>query len=198
MHANSDQINRIIKFSTVTPSASKAVTLAEFKQHLDFSELDAGNDDLLNAALSTAIAMSETYTNRSWVNATFKGYADKFCTWFEIYKSPIQSVTAVKYYNSNNVITTMDSSKYFVDAVSNPARIQFIETPSVYNRPNPIEVEFIAGYGSDNTNVPAGVKTAIRLQATNHFEYREDAERKPGLIKVSEYLLNAHKDFYVT
>ena len=190
--------NRIINFSLTTAAAEPPVTLNEFKEHLQIDVNDTGDDVVMQSALDAAILMCENYTNKQFVSALFKGYADGFSQNMFIFKNPVTEISSIKYYDKNNQLIALTADEdYFIDLISSPCRITMLHLPSVKDKkPNAVEIEFKAGY-ADAAAVPEPIKMAIKLQATNHYEYREDAGRKPELVQVSKLILNSYKDFYL-
>lgn len=77
---------------------------------------------------------------------------------------PVVSISSVKYYDVNNVLQTVSASFYslYTDELGpycrmNPATFQW---PSVYNRPDAVQVTFVAG---DATVNPAIKQAALLL-----------------------------------
>ena len=95
-------------------------------------------------------------------------------------KSPIVSVTHMKYYNSANVLTELSTSNYNADVNSEPGRIICAygqSWPDVYRRPSAIQIRFVAGYGNP-ADVPDAIKDGIYLTLTHLFENRGDEARR--------------------
>ena len=101
-------------------------------------------------------------------------------------KSPVASVTYVKYYNSSDELTTLSTDDYVVDTYTEPGRITIAcgkSWPSTYNRPSAVNVRFISGYGTAS-DVPDTIKDGIYLTLTHLFENRGDEGRRmPYVIK---------------
>ncbi len=136
-------------------------------------------DALLASLITSARQYAETLTRRQFITATFDMFLDAFPSKREI-KIPygqLQSVASVKYKTSEGVETTMTAgSDYLVDTTSDHGRIvlptgkswaSFIPYPL-----NPITIRFICGYGLP-ADVPAGIKTAIKMIAAGMYENRE-------------------------
>jgi uncharacterized phiE125 gp8 family phage protein len=90
-------------------------------------------------------------------------------------RPPISSVTSVTYYDADNTLQTLDASNYYITDEQVP-ELRFTSTfssPTVYDRPDAVRVNYIAGYtpaGSPPTTqqdyaaeVPDGLKDAILL-----------------------------------
>ena len=90
---------------------------------------------------------------------------------------PLLSVTHVKTYDDNDVATTWAASNYFVDTTSIPGRIvarDGVSLPVATRVANGFEIEFVAGYGDDEADVPETVRTGILIMAAHLHEHRGD------------------------
>jgi uncharacterized phiE125 gp8 family phage protein len=91
-------------------------------------------------------------------------------------RSPVQSVSFIKYFAPDGVaLTIMDTADYRVITVAEPAMIQRVDGswPSVHDRPDAIQIQFIAGHSSANPP-PPGYMHAIKMLVAHLYE-----ERKP-------------------
>lgn len=107
---------------------------------------------------------------------------------------PLQSVTSVKYYDSDGDLTTVSSSLYVVRAPHRaPGEIELLPNqtwPTDYDaRQYPIVVRFVAGYTSA-ANVPGSVKRALKLLVAHWNENRE-ATLSGSLNKEIEFSVSA-------
>ena len=95
-------------------------------------------------------------------------------TGYEIYLlPPLQSVTSIKYYDSNGIQQTLDPSAYLVDVVSEPGRITPAPNttwPATQARANAIEIIHVTGYAS----VPEGIKAWMKIRVATMYENREE------------------------
>ena len=94
--------------------------------------------------------------------ATDNGFAGRV---IELDRTPLVSVTSVKYYPADGgAQATLSASEYTVDVASEPGRIVLNETaswPELASRPDAVEILFTAGYGSARTDVPAELRLAV-------------------------------------
>lgn len=89
---------------------------------------------------------------------------------------PLQTIDSIKYYDPNAVLITLDPSQYFVDSVSEPARVTpapGASWPSTLNRANSVEVRFTAGWDSTGLLLPNGIRAWMLLRICDLFENRE-------------------------
>tara|TARA_R100000664_G_scaffold16331_2_gene25105 strand:- start:3942 stop:4598 length:657 start_codon:yes stop_codon:yes gene_type:complete len=109
--------------------------------------------------------------------------------------APLASVTHIKYYDSDNSQQTWHTSNYSTNTFINQKGFveinNTVNTPSIYNRADAIEIRFKAGYGTDGDDVPESIKTAIMLILGFMYEKREDSVSR--LPKASEYILDPYR-----
>ena len=161
----------------VTEPTVEPITTAEAKLYL---KVDISDEDALIAELiKAARIMAENYTGRQLVTATWELYLDEFPEVIELYRCPVGSVTSIKYYDSDNVLQTLSTDYYTVDAVSQPARIAEAPDyawPSTEDRVNAVIVKYDAGYGLA-ASVPEPFKVAIKLTVGHLYETRQDVTK---------------------
>ena len=136
-----------------------------------------GRDGTLGRALCT---QTWDYTLDNFPRSTrFNKYAA-----IELPLPPLQSVTSLKYFDSDGAEQTLDTSKYAVSGVGawGPARVvpAFGEVwPSVRDIPDAVTVRFVAGYtGTTNTQnaVPEPIRQALLLAVGHFYENRQEVQ----------------------
>lgn len=171
----------------ITAPAKEPVTLTEAKDHL---RVDISDDDTLIGALITAAReRAEVFTRRQFITATWDVTWDGFPggRWSDflsgstgiIYtpKPPLQSVASINYIDTGGTSTLLAASDYIVDTASIQGRI----TPSTdtvwptteLGRINSLTVRIVAGFGVDESDVPATIRSAILLLVADMYEHRE-------------------------
>lgn len=163
----------------VTGPQVEPVTLAELKLHLRLGA-DTTEDTYLAGLITAAREYVENVTRRALITQTWDYWLDEFPPgdYFELPFGNLQSVSSLKYKDSDATETTMTvTTDYLVDINSEPGRIwlPYGETwPSFTAYPyKPITARFICGYGVSASNVPNPVKAAIKLLAAHLYENRE-------------------------
>tara|TARA_R100000664_G_scaffold31914_1_gene46070 strand:+ start:1830 stop:2408 length:579 start_codon:yes stop_codon:yes gene_type:complete len=161
-------------YSVTTQPTSYPVTTAEAKAHL---KVDISDDDtLISNLIVSATQSAEDYTNRCFINTTLKMVADKWSEIDTLYKSPVASVTNIKYYDTANTQQTLASSVYIVDNTSKPCRILLDEDqeyPDLADRKMGIEVNYVVGETEDGTDASNLIKQAILLMVGHWYQNRE-------------------------
>jgi len=185
----------MIATRTVNPY-TEPVTLDEIKDHLRVEHNN--HDSQLLGLIQASREWVEDYTHRALVQQAWKYYLQDWPSGdeFELPFPPLQSVTAIKYTDSNGTQTIWEDASsspttydYEVDTDSEPGRIILVygETwPSTTLHPkNPIEIEFVAGYDDDGdsppdytVNIPEAIKNAIKLDVEIRYDRPNDAYLK--------------------
>ena len=180
-----------------TLSATPLFTTADAK---DFLKVDTTADDtLIDNLIKAATQSCEIYTNRYFIDTLVTQYSDKWNDVSILLKSPVNSITHIKYYDSDNILQTLDTSVYLLDEASQPARIGLKPNqsfPTLANRINAVEVKYTVGYGTASTDVPDGIKQAVLLTIGNWYENRQSVitgRTATELPLSSQYLLNQYK-----
>ena len=172
------------QYSITTAPTSEPITLAQASDHL---RVDSTEDQsYISDLISVAREYFDAVTGRSSAIATYVLTAETWEDLFNptrrdntifyngyvipIYRTPLLSVTSVKYYaNGSNSLTTMSASDYRVITGAEPGRIQLVDAPpSVDDRIDAIQITFTAGADT----APAMSKHAIRMLVANFYEQR--------------------------
>lgn len=140
----------------------------------------AVEDDLLTGLIETARQDCQDFQHRAYITQTWELWLDGWPTGnsIKIPLPPLQSVTSVKYYGTDNIAVTISSANYFVDVKSEPGRVVLNNGqswPSTTLRPaNGVCVTFVAGYGDAASDVPRPWRQAMLLGIGHLYEHRED------------------------
>lgn len=165
-----------------TAPAAEPITLADAKEHLRIS--NTAQDDYINALIDAAIdrvdgphgLIRRALITQSWYL--------KFCDWplndkIHIPLPPLQSITAITYYDTDNVQQTLATSVYDVITPTNGQGVVSLAEgqswPSLYDRPDAVSIDFIAGYGDAGSDLPSSVIHAIKLLIGDLYADRGDA-----------------------
>lgn len=188
----------------VTEAIDYPVSLTRVKEHLRLS--DQTDDTLVRGLIIAATKHVEEMTQRTLTSTTYNLFIDyvhetDYPLWegsrvgpdiayrqnfIELPRGPLVSVTHVKSYDDSDTATTFDSSKYFVDTANTPPRIVLRDGqswPTGLRAANGLEVQYVAGYGPNDTDVPEPLRLAIMQIITFNYENRGDeAGQFPSLV----------------
>lgn len=154
------------------------VSLAELKLHLRIDHSD--EDELLKLILLTARESVENFTARALLTQTWDICLDSFPNgdFIELPYGNLQSVTSVKYKDSDGTETTLtETTDYLVE--TNKEQKGRIVLPYGESWPsdtlypsNPITIRFVCGW-TKATDIPSSIKSAILLWAADSYNLRE-------------------------
>lgn len=164
--------------------ANRALSTGEVQGHLRLDNPDE-LPRIMSVLVPAAEQWAESATGRQLVNATWKVYLRDFpssgCP-IVLPHPPLQSVTAIKYYDGDGVQQTWASTNYTVDAPAGPTAAAGriipkvdIAYPATYGEPYDVEIEYVAGYGANSESVPGLLKQGLLVLVGELFERREAA-----------------------
>ena len=165
-------------FKLITAPAVEPVTVEELRSQLRITS--TSQDTMLGVLIEAARQHVEDYLRYSLLSATWELYLDSFpaagdCIYIQ--KSPVSSVTSLKYYASDGTLTTLtENTDYAVDLISKPCRIYeaygtYWPTPRLIK--NAVIVKFVAGYASADA-VPDVIRQAVLMFASTMYENPAD------------------------
>ena len=167
----------------ITAPATKPVTNDEVAMHMRAELLD--DYALVSAYIGAITEKAENVLRRALITQTWELVLDAFpSTEILLPLSPIQSVTSIKYLNSDGIFTTMSASDYVVDTASEPGRIVPAygkSFPVALDLAGSVIIRYVCGYGTADA-VPDSIKAWIMMNVATLYENRESVSE----IKVSE------------
>lgn len=172
----------------ITPAATYPVTRAEAKLQCKVDGSD--EDSLIDTYISVATAHVESVTGRAIISQTWEQVLDDFSDAMMLPKGPVQSVTSVKYFDTDSVEQTLSALDYTLDNVSDPAWVVKNEDatwPDVADGVNNVTIRFVAGYST----VPPELKAAILLCVAYFYDNRSTGQ----IPEVVDRLLTNHRSF---
>ena len=193
--------------SVTTGASIDPLTYSEIR---DYLRLDEGVDEtLLITLLKMATQYVENFTGRALINRTITLFVDgvdeiDVALWegtrvapdmsirkryIELPSTPVSSVSSISSFSDNDTETTFASSKYFVDTVREPARVYLRDGeawPQSLRVANGLKIVYVAGYGSNRTDVPEAIRLGILNIVAFNYEHRGDFEgvlRQPAMVQ---------------
>jgi uncharacterized phiE125 gp8 family phage protein len=115
---------------------------------------------------------AEHRTGRALITQTWEVTLDAFPDAIRLPHAPLASVAYVKFYDVDGVLQTLDPQDYLVDAKSEPGYVVPAPGrawPATAARINSVEVQYVCGYGPDETSVPAAIKGYILGMIENDY-----------------------------
>jgi uncharacterized phiE125 gp8 family phage protein len=174
--------------TTVTGPAIEPISSIEAREHSYITSPSGEEDVLIARQISAARAEFERITSAALITQTVE---ERFYAWpadgvmVLAGRSPLQSVTSIKYTDSDGTENTMLTDDYVVDSFSQPGKIWLgysASWPSATLQPGPsIVVRYVAGFGDDAEDVPADIRNALLLIFGELYEHRERTIIQSGL-----------------
>ena len=151
--------------------------------------IDVTADDVILTTL--CIAAGELLERELGIGLASETRTAKLDKWrrFILPIQPVASVTSVTYYNGSNVLTTMPTSDWYVNATDSLTALEFKETPEIYDGTFPT-VTYTAGY----TQVPHALQQAI-VALVGAWYANPDATSVASLAEVPlslKFIMNAY------
>ncbi|MEM8668730.1 MAG: head-tail connector protein [Planctomycetota bacterium] len=167
--------------NVLTEPTQEPVSLSEAKLHLRVPT-DHEDVNISGIYLPAARRRVEAELGRQLMTATLTLTLDAFppgtCP-MPIPMAPLQSITSIIYRDIAGTETTMPAEDYVVDSRSEPGRVMpsdGVTWPSVKDRVvgSTVLVTFVAGYGPNESDVPAPIRQAILLLLGHYYYHREE------------------------
>lgn len=183
-------------YTILTPNADLPVTLEEAKQHLRMDDL-THEDTTISSYVMACASHIETVYGMALLTQTVKEYWSAFpCGTNEpmlLRIQPVQSITSVQYIDTDGLTQTWDTDEWTSGGYNNTTFITPLPNyswPSTWNVPNAVIVTYEAGFGDLPSNVPSGIKQAIKFMVADMFETRQDTPQT--FTRASENLLRPY------
>jgi uncharacterized phiE125 gp8 family phage protein len=159
----------------VTPPNAEPILVSEAKDHLRVTAND--EDSLINLLITAARSWAEDFTQRALITQTWDYKLNAFADEMEIPLPPLQSVTSIKYIDTNGVEQTLAVTEYTVDTAAERGLVRLAygkSWPAVRAQANVVTIRFVAGYPAA-ADVPGTIKAACLLILGELYARRENA-----------------------
>jgi len=156
----------------VAAPGSEPLMLEEAKEWLRIDADQTGHDGLILGLITAARIEAESFLERALVTQTWDYFRDNFEDEMEIPLPKLQSITSIKYIDSDGVQQTLSSSVYSVDTAAEPGLVRLAygqSWPSVRGQANAVTIRFVAGYGTPE-DAPETIKLALKMMVANSYE----------------------------
>lgn len=171
------------QFSLVRVSAPAAlpISVAEAKAQMRVE----GNDDdtIIERLVNAAVAFVDVQgvLGRAMITQTWGEWLAPNPSTVMLSLGPVQSVSAIKYYDVDGVLQTATLADFNV--FGTPNRITITPKtgkawPTTQTRDDAIKIEYVIGYGNAASDVPQTVRHALLMLVAHWYENRETTQEK--------------------
>jgi uncharacterized phiE125 gp8 family phage protein len=170
----------MLNLSLITEPLQEPLTVEEVKDHLRITGIDEdaylSTIILPSARMSVEVALNRALINQTWEWVFDGGFPAAGILRFP--KSPLSSVTYIKYTDTSDAEQTWSSTNYNVDTRGQFGRLWLADgvvwpNDVKLNAPGAAWIRFVAGYGDDGDAVPAGIRNLVLLMCGHLYENRE-------------------------
>lgn len=155
-------------WKVTTKPEIEPVTLSELKEfaHIEYDD----EDDLLNGFIESVRAAAEEYLGRALIQQTIKMKMDYWPSIvIKLPRPPLISVTEVVTIDEDDAETTYSSDNYYIATEATPGKLilkKSITAPiNTARNYGGFQIEYKAGYGTDESDVPRAIRDGIMLWA---------------------------------
>jgi len=165
----------------ITAPSAEPLLEADVKTRLSIT--DSLDDDDITAYIQASREQAESFMQQSIITQTVELALDRFPDEIELPMGPVQSITSVKYIDTDGVEQTLSSAVYTIDDYSPVPWLLLVEDnvwPDTYDSANAVKVRYVAGWGDAGTDVPEDIKTAMLLVIGHWIRFQAVAESGIG------------------
>lgn len=199
------------QYKVTIPPAYLPLDLDFVKNYL---KVDGTEDDAFITFLINATAeYVQKYTGRTLINTQYQTYRNGFengyniytysrvgygdCCGIELKRSPFVSLDSFTYKNKSNVETVVDPSLYYVTDKADYSSILLLPNKQyptdVLCIQQSVKILFTAGYGTDQTDIPADLQEAMLQIIADMYTNRGDCKAASGGCACSDFINVASK-----
>jgi uncharacterized phiE125 gp8 family phage protein len=167
--------------SRVTPPSVLPVSLVEAKAQMRVESDD--DDPTIQRLIDAAVAFVDVQgaLGKAMITQTWAQWMGPQVTGVMLMLGPVQSVAAIKYYDTDGVLQTAPLDDFDVFGVPSKTTIRpksGKKFPVAQQRDDAIKVEYVIGYGDAAEDVPQTVRHAILMLVAHWYENREGAQER--------------------
>ena len=191
----------------VSAAGFAVVSTADAKEHL--AVLHSDHDTLIASLVGYATELVQNMASIQIPQKTLRVTLDSFPSDEIILpRPPVQSITSVKYYDSDNILQTWSDTEWESDLYAdspwvanlNNTRIRPVSSnvwPTVYSRISPVQINYVAGWKTA-ASVPGPLIQAIKIVTADLYENREDVivGHVTANLHIIEKLVSTYRSYF--
>jgi uncharacterized phiE125 gp8 family phage protein len=165
----------------VTAPSASPISLAEAKAQMRVEGTD--EDTVIQRLIDAAVAFVDVQgaLGFAMMTQTWGQWIGPNPSTVSLLLGPVQSVSAIKYYDTNGTLQTATLADFNV--FGTPNRITITPKtgkawPITQTRDDAIKIEYVVGYGDTSSSVPQTVRHALMMLVAHWYENRETSAEK--------------------
>ncbi|MGL5115890.1 MAG: head-tail connector protein [Beijerinckiaceae bacterium] len=185
----------------VNPPAVEPLTLAEAKRWLRVDHVE--DDGLILSLIRMARERVEGRTGRALMAQGWKIILDRWpadgCLRLPVF--PALSVTAVRVIDAAGVASVLAAARYRLEPGEEPPLLAVDQPPPPGLARGGIEIDLVAGYGTEPSHCPEPLRQAVRLILADAYERRgpERADKaRPVDVAEAERLISPYRALHLS
>jgi uncharacterized phiE125 gp8 family phage protein len=181
----------------VTAPATTPIGVGDAKAQcrVDGSDEDLYLTDLIESAV--ALVDAQGMLGRCMINQTWAEYFPNAPGEVRLTLGPFVSLTSVQYYDDTGVLQTATASDFETILKGDHVILRPKDGktwPEADQRADAYKITYVAGFGTSATDVPAGLRHALRLMVSHWYQNREPAGQAMSAIPyMVEDIINAER-----
>lgn len=165
----------------VSAPATAPISLAEAKTQMRVESSD--DDSIIQRLIDAAVAFVDVQgaLGKAMITQTWGQWLSPNPSTVYLSLGPVQSVSAIKYYDVDGALQTATLADFNV--FGTPNRISVSPKsgkawPVTQTRDDAIKIEYVIGYGSTSASVPETVRHALMMLVAHWYDNRETSTEK--------------------
>ena len=164
------------RIERVSAPAAEPITAAEAKAQMRVEHTD--DDTLIDRLVDTAIDFVDVTGSlgKAMITQTWGEWFAPNPGSIVLSLGPVQSVSAIKYYDTDNALQTATLSNFHVLGTKDQTVLKpksGYSWPTTFLRDDAIKIEYVVGYGDAASDVPQTVRHALMMLVAHLYENRE-------------------------
>lgn len=166
----------------VTAPAASPISLAEAKEQMRVEGTD--EDVIIQRLIDAAIAFVDVQgvLGRAMITQTWGQWLlPNPPMTVSLMLGPVQSVSAIRYYDVDGVLQTATLADFNVFGTPNKITVSpktGKAWPTTQTRDDAIQIQYVIGYGATSAEVPQTVRHALMMLVAHWYENREATQEK--------------------
>lgn len=165
----------------VTAPSASPISLAEAKAQMRVEGND--EDTIIQRLIDAAVAFVDVQgaLGFAMITQTWGQWVGPNPGTVMLSLGPVQSVSAIKYYDINGTLQTATLADFNVFGTPNRITVSpktGYAWPVTQTRDDAIKIEYVIGYGATSASVPQTVRHALMMLVAHWYENRETSAEK--------------------